>query len=422
VAAAVLSLFVTGLAAQNNSGAGSAAPKKWCSGCSADGKTTPRTKDGHPDLSGFYNWSSERYVGDPTDQTSGHSITRSEDGSITFLYGGSGAGGGEGAAPRPTAVSQSLADITCQRCENPPYKPEYMEQVKQIADEMAGNASPRDPQYDCKPLGIPRGALRGSNDASMQIVQNADVIAFLYESRPGPYFRVVYMDGRPHPERLDESYFGHSIGHWEGDTLVVDVVGLNDETWLGSGTVGPRFAMMHSNQLHVVERWTRNGDTLTYEATVEDPVMFTKPWVTTPRTTQIAPGDYIQPTMCVGLDKEHLIKSDGTPYSGPAATAAPATPAAVIGGSWNVSIHSTTQGLLSQQWTLRQDGATITGTARSNGRELPLEGALDGASLRVTVTDGPNKHEFRGAMSGEEMDGTIRMGNLVFRLSAKRAQ
>jgi hypothetical protein len=258
----------------------------------------------------------------------------------------------------------------------------------------------------------------------MQIVQNADVIAFLYESRPGPYFRIVYMDGRPHPERLDESYYGHSIGHWEGDTLVVDVIGLNDETWLGSGTVGPRYAMMHSNQLHVIERWTRNGDTLTYEATVEDPVMFTKPWVTTPRITQIAPGDYIQPTMCVGLDKEHLIKSDGTPYNSPAAsaTAAPAMPPAAISGNWNVSIRSTTQGVLGQQWTLRQDGAYLTGTARSGHRELPLQGNLDGASLRVTVADGESKHEFRGAVSGDDMDGTIRMGTLVFRLSATRAR
>jgi len=57
------------------------------------------------------------------------------------------------------------------------------------------------------------------------------------------------MDGRGHPDDFDPSYVGHSIGHWEGDTLVVDVVGLNDDTWLGSGTVGPKYAMMHSDKM-----------------------------------------------------------------------------------------------------------------------------------------------------------------------------
>src|ERR1700722_7077448 len=104
--------------------------------------------------------------------------------------------------------------------------------------------------------------------------------------------------------------------------------------------------MMHSNKEHVIERWTRNGDTLTYQATVEDPVMFTKPWVMNPRTTQIAPGDAISPQMCVPFDKNHLVRKDGSAYvntEGKSAATAVAAVAASrgnskVGGSWNVTI------------------------------------------------------------------------------------
>jgi hypothetical protein len=264
----------------------------------------------------------------------------------------------------------------------------------------------------------------------MQIVQNSSTVAFLYEDRPGPYFRIVYTDGRTHPEDLDKSYFGDSIGHWEGDTLVVDVVGLNDETWLGSGTVGPKYAMMHSDQLHVVERWTRTGDVLTYEATVEDPVMFTKPWVMTPRQTQIAaPDDYIRPTMCLPFDKDHIMKGDNTPYSSAAKSSSgnsdvgvsSAVAIAKMSGNWIVTIHSTIEGILKEQWTVEQDGAKIMGTAKTTNGELPLEGALSGDVLLATIKDGDKKYEVRGTAVGNDFDGTIRMGKNEFRLNAKRA-
>src|ERR1700726_3700410 len=244
----------------------------------AGSKLTPRTPDGHPDFSGFYNLV-DVYHGDPKEEKPGqHVVNRAEDGSVFFDYGGANGGGGEEGNTRVRQTQNgkvNMLDRTCVSCENPPYKPEYLAKVKAIGDAMYGDASPLDPQYDCKPYGVPRGSLRGGGGYAMQIVQNSSIVAFLYEDRPGPYFRIVYTDGRGHPEDLDKSYFGHSIGHWEGDALVVDVIGLNDETWLGSGTIGPRYAMMHSEQLHVVERWTRTGDVLTYEATVEDPVMFT---------------------------------------------------------------------------------------------------------------------------------------------------
>ncbi len=151
----------------------------------------------------------------------------------------------------------------------------------------------------------------------MHIVQSPTAIAILYEKNPGTTFRLIYTDGRPHPEGLDTSHMGHSIGHWEGDTLVVDVAGLNDEMWLGGGHGGPRYAAMHSDQEHVIERWTREGDVITYEATVEDPVMFTKPWLIRPRRISLSTGgnDYLMPAMCSAFDatsgvprKAHMIK------------------------------------------------------------------------------------------------------------------
>jgi hypothetical protein len=422
-----ISLVPTSAAAQEN------AAKKSCNGCSPDGKTTPRTPDGHPDLSGFYNLS-DIFKGDPKEEKPGqHVVTRSADGSVFFDYGGANAGAGDGEARiRQTQNGkQNLLDRTCASCENPPYKPEYLAKAKAIGDAMSGDASPSDPQYDCKPYGVPRGSLRGAGGYAMQIVQNSQVLAFLYEDRPGPYFRIIYLDGHAHPEDLDKSYYGHSIGHWEGDTLVVDVVGLNDETWLGSGTVGPKLAMMHSDQVHVVERWTRTGDVLTYEATVEDPVMFTKPWVMTPRQTQIAaPDDYIRPTMCTIFDKEHLVKSDDSPYGtvgkpteakAAAISDAPKKLAAVA-GSWNVTIHSTISGLLNEQWTMTQVGNKITGTVKNAQGDLPMEGTLTGAILRATVSDGAKKYEIRATVVANDIDGTIRMGKNDFRLSAKRSK
>jgi hypothetical protein len=254
---------------------------------------TPRLPDGHPDLNGFYN-DTDRYTGDPDQEKPGeHIINRTGDGNIFFDYAGANGGGVATGTEPPPEPNQ------------PPYKPEYLAKVKALVDKYDyGNTSVLDPQHDCKPLGLPRGSV-----GIMQIVQTPKVVAILYEADPGPYYRVIYMDGRQHPKDFDTSYMGHSVGHWEGDTLVVDVVGLNDETWLGGGFSGVKYGMMHSDKEHVVERWTRKGNALTYEATVEDPVMFARPWVITPKHAQIAgDNDYIQPQMCVNNDKPHFIQ------------------------------------------------------------------------------------------------------------------
>ena len=84
-------------------------------------------------------------------------------------------------------------------------------------------------------------------------------------------YRLIYTDGTPRPE--DESWMGDSRGHWEGDTLVVDVANINDKTWFDMA------GDFHSDALHVVERYRMTDhDTIQYEATMEDPKVFTKPW------------------------------------------------------------------------------------------------------------------------------------------------
>ena len=88
-------------------------------------------------------------------------------------------------------------------------------------------------------------------------------------------WREVFMDGRPHPkgDELNPTYLGHSVGRWEGDTLVVDTVGFNEATWLDY------FGHPHTDQLHVVERYSRpSKQTLHFEALIEDPGAYTKPF------------------------------------------------------------------------------------------------------------------------------------------------
>ena len=88
-------------------------------------------------------------------------------------------------------------------------------------------------------------------------------------------WRIIYMDGRSHPEgdALNLTWMGHSVGHWEGDTLVVDTVGFNEGTWIDMG------GKPHTDRLHLVERITRTDlYTLHYEATVDDPGAYTASW------------------------------------------------------------------------------------------------------------------------------------------------
>ena len=263
---------------------------------------TPRMSDGHPDMTGFYGVGVagvNNYGKAPTGSKEAGGLVKTADGSLFFDYAGA-----EGGSGNPTD-----GDEVRQAPNQPPYKPEYMAKVEKIAETVYGTITNLDPALECKPAGVPRASIGGM----LHIVQNPKSVAILYENNPGPQYRLIYTDGRQHPKDLDTSFMGHSIGHWEGDTLVVDTVGLNDETWYTQTGGNNKLTSIHSDKEHVIERWTRKGNDLEYQATVEDPVMLSKPWVLAARHTQIGPSDdYIQPQACNTNDKGHIIQPSAT--------------------------------------------------------------------------------------------------------------
>ncbi|HXX46065.1 MAG TPA: hypothetical protein VEJ38_15150 [Candidatus Acidoferrales bacterium] len=136
---------------------------------------------------------------------------------------------------------------------------------------------------------LPRGVPDTINEPyPIQIVQNSFEVVILYEA--GEYFRVIPTDGRPHPKDLDPTWMGNSVGHWDGDTLVVDVTGVNDKVSVGE--------YRHTTAYHVVERFHRiSYDTLKYSATIEDPNVFAAPW-TEEGTFTLHPEWDIQEYIC----------------------------------------------------------------------------------------------------------------------------
>ena len=146
----------------------------------------------------------------------------------------------------------------------------------------------------------------------MHLVQNPSFIAVLFEAPMND--RIIYTDGRPHPKDMETSFMGHSIGHWEGDTLVVDVAGLNDETWYAGGVNSNQiYSTIHSDKEHVTERWAVKPNEITYTATVEDPIMLAEPWVINPRRVQPAePSDYLLQYNCITNDVGHIIQPTET--------------------------------------------------------------------------------------------------------------
>jgi hypothetical protein len=191
----------------------------------------PRTADGKPDLSDVR-----------------------QGGNLAFAIGAERAKTEQSAAPPSPAA----------RREPPPYQPWAAATVLEYVDRKAID----DPMARCLLIGVPRIT---SSSMPMQIAQMPGQVICLYETFHA--FRVVATDGRKHPDDVDSSFMGDSVGHWEGDALVVDVVGFNDKTWLAG--VGS----FHTEALHVNELYTRASyNTTAYDVTLEDPKVFTKPW------------------------------------------------------------------------------------------------------------------------------------------------
>jgi hypothetical protein len=145
-----------------------------------------------------------------------------------------------------------------------PYQPWALAKKKANLEKRAT----LDPETKCYLPGVPRITY---TQLPFQIVQTPGQVTLLYEYAHAARF--IYTNGTPHPPGPIDWWMGDSRGRWDGDTLVVDVVHFNDQTWFD------RAGNFHSDALHVVERYTPLGvDHLDYEVTIEDPKVFTRPW------------------------------------------------------------------------------------------------------------------------------------------------
>jgi hypothetical protein len=224
--------------------------------------SVPRASDGKPDLTGVWQ---------------GNSTQR---GTWEEANGGVGVGGTGRNPSAPVALSSN--DRPSGR-EAAPYHPWAAEKVLEAFNRRGID----DPTTFCLPAGLPRTAILGL--FPQQIIQTPQQIVILYEYMS--VFRVIPLDAK-HPDDLIPSYMGNSVGHWEGDTLEVDVIGFNDKTWLaGTGT-------FHSEALHITERYTRvDKDQIDYEVVMDDPNVLTKPW-TLRSTMMLREGTRLEEYVC----------------------------------------------------------------------------------------------------------------------------
>ena len=222
----------------------------------------PRGSDGRPDLTGVWQGGST-VRGSWDDANSGFGV------------------GGSGKNPDAPPVVGSNERPAGR--EAAPYQEWAAKKVLESFNKRAID----DPTARCLPPGVPRSVMLGL--FPQKIVQTPKEIVVLYEYMST--FRMIPLNAK-HPDDLLPSYMGDSVGHWEGDTLVVDVIGFNDRTWLaGTGT-------FHSEALHVTERYRRvDRDRIDYEVTMDDPKVFTKPWTLT-STLMLREGTRLQEYVC----------------------------------------------------------------------------------------------------------------------------
>jgi len=226
----------------------------------------PRTADGKPDLNGIWqalgtaHWDIEDHAARP--------------GPIVAL-------GALGAIPAGLGVVEG-GEI--------PYQPWAAEQRNKNRESWLT----LDPAVKCFMPGVPRATYM---PFPFQIVQTPESILIAYEFASAT--RVVYMN-KPDFESPFDTWMGHSRGHWEGDTLVVDVTSQVPDTWFDSS------GNFHSEAVHVVERYTPlSPDALLYEATIEDPSVFTRPWkISTPLYRRLEKNVQILEFKCVEFVEE----------------------------------------------------------------------------------------------------------------------
>lgn len=254
---------------------------------------TPRTADGHPDLSGMWNMIPVCPPQCPANVGGGAVADAAGNVTVNFQARESASVGGNAVNFERDQGFQRRMGTNL-----PMYKPEYWEKIQH--NDENGDIS-EDPSLGCMPEGVPRMG------PPNRIFQTPTHLIFLYRSQNT--FRAIPIDGRPLPPK-DEwvgAWMGLSVGHWEGDTMAVESVGFNDESWLDF----PGY--FHSFQMHVTERFTRDGNTMRYQVTVEDPVVLMKPWVINARTLRLNPdpkAELEEDLPCLELDRSHLVTKE----------------------------------------------------------------------------------------------------------------
>ncbi len=176
-----------------------------------------------------------------------------------------------------------------------PGHPEFLPAAIAITNQRRANNGKDSPQAHC----LPSGPLR--NGPLWEFVQSKDYLVYISDDE-SPGFHQIYLDGRGHPADPNPAWYGHSIGHWDGDTLVVDRVAFDPRVWLDQES------HPHSDKLHVIERYHRPDlGHLEIEITVDDPGVLAKPW-TQKRVTELANEEILE-FICTenNRDVQHLV-------------------------------------------------------------------------------------------------------------------
>lgn len=189
--------------------------------------------------------------------------------------------------PRRSVTGEEPASMT------PEGQAKYDSQLPSYGPRAIPPALGNDPAWECNPEGVTRMLL---SIRPFEFVESSDKLIQLFER--GHTWRDIWVDGRELPVDQDPRWLGYSVGHWEGDTFVIETTGFDDRTWLDS------YANPHSDALRLVERWRRTGyDTLELDMVIEDPKIYTDPVVVETKTFALAVDREIEEVFCAPADE-----------------------------------------------------------------------------------------------------------------------